>query len=82
MEIILLLIVLVLFLKWLQRRTKQSKASQTQPTQLMRKLDRLTRDRRTSERLVQKVAYQYPDRSMRWCVEKAIFDIERDRWRS
>ena len=82
MEIILLLIVLVLFLKWLQRRTQQSKASQTQPTQLMRKLDRLTRDRRTSERLVQKVAYQYPDRSMRWCVEKAIFDIERDRWRS
>ena len=43
------------------------------------KLDELTRDRSTSERLVRRVSERNPGRSSQWCIEKAIYDIERDR---
>ncbi|NER78638.1 MAG: DUF2905 domain-containing protein [Leptolyngbya sp. SIO1D8] len=49
------------------------------PNHLMRELDRLTRDRRVSERLIERVEFNHPGRSRRWCVEKAIYDIQRDR---
>ena len=45
----------------------------------LRKLNELTRDRRTSERLVRHVSQMHPDRSVDWCIEKAVYDIERDR---
>lgn len=45
----------------------------------MRRLDRLTRDRRVSERLIERIEFNHPDRSKRWCVEKAIYDLQRDR---
>ena len=45
----------------------------------MNKLDSLTRDRRVSERLIERIAFNHPRRSKRWCVEKAIYDIQRDR---
>lgn len=49
------------------------------PPRLMNKLDSLTRDRRVSERLIERIAFNHPRRSKRWCVEKAIYDIQRDR---
>jgi hypothetical protein len=51
----------------------------TVPDKLMRRLDRLTKDRRVSERLIERNAFNNPGRSKRWCVEKAIYDIQRDR---
>lgn len=45
----------------------------------MNDLDRLTRDRRLSERLVERIAFNHPNRDRRWCVEKAIYDLQRDR---
>jgi hypothetical protein len=45
----------------------------------MQQLDRLTRDRRVSERLIENIAFNNPGKSKRWCVEKAIYDIQRDR---
>jgi hypothetical protein len=45
----------------------------------MGELHSLTRDRRVSERLIQRIAFNHPNRSRRWCVEKAIYDIQRDR---
>ncbi|MEM9002742.1 MAG: hypothetical protein AAGE59_04345 [Cyanobacteria bacterium P01_F01_bin.86] len=49
------------------------------PPRLMRKLDRLTRDRRVSERLIERIAFNHPERPKSWCVEKAIYDLQRDR---
>jgi hypothetical protein len=49
------------------------------PARLMKELDRLTRDRRLSARLVERIAFNHPHRSRRWCVEKAIYDLQRDR---
>lgn len=62
-----------------QRSGSGSKAGQRIPPRLMKELDRLTRDRRLSERLVERIAFNHPDRSQRWCVEKAIYDLQRDR---
>lgn len=49
------------------------------PPRLMGELHRLTHDRRVSERLIERIAFNYPNRSRRWCVEKAIYDLRRDR---
>ncbi len=49
------------------------------PRHLMGQLHRLTRDRRVSERLIRQLAAANPRRSRRWCVEKAIYDLQRDR---
>lgn len=46
---------------------------------LMRELDRLTRDHRASLRLIERIESNNPGRSRRWCIEKAIYDIQRDR---
>lgn len=43
------------------------------------RLNELTRDRKTSERLVRRVSQMNPGRSPDWCIEKAVYDIERDR---
>lgn len=45
----------------------------------MGELHRLTRDRRVSERLISQISLAHPQKSRRWCVEKAIYDIQRDR---
>ncbi|MFQ4139624.1 hypothetical protein PGN35_025270 [Nodosilinea sp. PGN35] len=50
------------------------------PTALLTKLDRYTYDRETSNRLVMKVAHDNPGKDGRWCAEKALWDIERDRY--
>ncbi|MDG2615549.1 hypothetical protein HPC62_00685 [Thermoleptolyngbya sichuanensis A183] len=41
----------------------------------------LNGDRAAAHRLVESVQQRYPDRPTAWCWEKAIFDLERDRFR-
>ena len=60
-------------------RRKRVVTSNAVPAHLMRELNRLTRDRRVSERLIQRIEFNNPGRSKRWCIEKAIYDIQRDR---
>ena len=43
------------------------------------RLDSLTKDRRVSDRLVQRLLLMNPERSEQWAYEKAIYDLERDR---
>ncbi len=43
------------------------------------RLDSLTKDRKVSDRLVQRIQFSNPDRSEQWCYEKAVYDLERDR---
>ncbi|MEM0981696.1 MAG: hypothetical protein AAGH78_15665 [Cyanobacteria bacterium P01_H01_bin.58] len=77
---------------WLSRRGKNplrrlmspsrggSRSAQKRiPSRLLRDLDKLTRDRRVSERLIERIEFNNPGRSKRWCVEKAIYDLQRDR---
>lgn len=86
----ILLAAIVLGVAWwlLSRRRKFSRRSRSYvssasssnvPSHLMRELDRLTKDRRVSERLIERIEFNNPGRSRRWCVEKAIYDIQRDR---
>ena len=35
----------------------------------------------TAQRLIQQSRLRYPDKSADWHWEKAIYDLERDRWR-
>ncbi|WP_008313662.1 hypothetical protein [Leptolyngbya sp. PCC 6406] len=93
--IILALIALGCLIVWLNRQrfrgrrqnprvqaspqSLRSHSSDTVSPRLMGRLDRLTRDRRVSERLIERLAFDNPNRSKRWCVEKAIYDIQRDR---
>ncbi|KKJ00709.1 hypothetical protein [Prochlorothrix hollandica] len=49
--------------------------------QLWRKLVKLTRDEETAHRLVRNLLLRYPDRDVDWCCDKAIYDLERDRYR-
>jgi hypothetical protein len=63
----------------LVRRSPKSDTANGVPSRLMNQLHRLTRDRRVSERLIERIAFNNPGRSRRWCVEKAIYDIQRDR---
>ena len=87
-EILLAIIVIAVLGWWLNRRRQPSKrlrsrssaaSAKTIPSHLMRELDRLTKDRRVSERLIERIEFNNPGRSKRWCVEKAIYDIQRDR---
>jgi len=87
-EILLAVIFLGVLWWWFSRRRKPSQrlrsraspaSSKTIPGHLMRDLDRLTKDRRVSERLIERIEFNNPGRSKRWCVEKAIYDIQRDR---
>jgi len=50
--------------------------------QLQRQLLKLLHnDRATASRLLAQIKRNHPDKSMNWAVEKAIYDLERDRWR-
>ncbi len=42
-------------------------------------LNALTRDEAASERLIQHISQMNPGQTAHWCVEKAIYDIHRDR---
>ena len=49
------------------------------PPELNQRLDALTRSREQSERLVNSVAKRFPGKTRRWCTERAIRELERDR---
>lgn len=66
-------------LKQQSRPQTKPPAPKPVPTALTYKLDGLTKDRATSDRLVDGLSYRYPGKSRRWLVEKAISDLERDR---
>lgn len=52
------------------------------PAGLERKLVRLLRgDRAAAHRLVTSIRHHHPQESLHWCWEKAIWDLERDRFR-
>ncbi|MGD1859653.1 MAG: hypothetical protein ACFB0E_06755 [Leptolyngbyaceae cyanobacterium] len=89
-QILLAIVILGTLIWWLnrqrqlggrrpQRLHKSNRSAGIVPESLMRRLDRLTRDRRVSERLIERIAFNNPGRSKRWCVEKAIYDLQRDR---
>lgn len=49
------------------------------PAGAFHKLVELTHNADTADRLVQNVSERHPARDTLWCVQKAIYDIERDR---
>ena len=78
----------LLFFAWLQRhqlpraRINANRKIQPQHPQLERKLLKLLGgDRNTANRLILQSRRSYPDKSADWHWEKAIYDLERDRWR-
>ncbi|MGA1602936.1 MAG: hypothetical protein ACO4CG_11705 [Prochlorothrix sp.] len=48
---------------------------------LWRKLVKLTKDEDTAHRLIRNLLLRYPERDPDWCCDKAIYDLERDRYR-
>ena len=82
----------LLFIAWQQRRqfargrrrsnNPTSRSLRPQHPQLERKLVKLLGgNRNTAARLIQQSQLRYPDKSADWHWEKAIYDLERDRWR-
>ncbi len=68
------------------RRKKAAKVQQVEPARISRRetaafyrLKELTHNRDVAERLIDQVQVCNPRRDRRWCTEKAIWDIERDR---
>jgi hypothetical protein len=71
-----------------KRRFAQDEAPKARPTpqpkqdfsaRAFYRLDTLTHNSETSQRLVERLQQRHPEKSLKWCVEKAICDIERDR---
>ena len=70
-----------------KRQRAQSQTHQTSkavpveifPASPFHRLTRLTRNVDTADRLVKQISAMNPDQSLLWCVQKAIYDIERDR---
>ena len=80
----------LLFFAWQQRRKTgvgrrrnlNSRQLRPQHSQLERKLLKLLGgNQNTAYRLIQQSRLRYPDKSADWHWEKAIYDLERDRWR-
>ncbi len=53
--------------------------AQASHSPVFKRLNELTRNREIAERLIQHVAQRHPDKTPEWCIEKAIYDLERDR---
>jgi hypothetical protein len=79
----------LLFVAWQQRGRfrgrglgRSSSALRPQHPHLERKLLKLLGgNRNTADRLIQQSRLKHPDRPADWHWEKAIYDLERDRWR-
>ncbi len=81
----------LLVLAWQQRyririggrnRHTPSGVVRPQHPHLERKLIKLLGgNRKTAHRLIQQSQLKHPDRASDWHWEKAIYDLERDRWR-
>jgi hypothetical protein len=84
-----LLLCLGLFL-WMQRRNlsgggqnrRDNRKIRPQHPQLERKLVKLLGgNQKAANRLVEQSQLRHPEKSADWHWEKAIYDLERDRWR-
>ncbi len=65
-----------------QRQFAEGSNKQQPSRNLQTKLLRLLNgDRNTANRLIVAVKTRNPDKSMDWCAEKVIFDLQRDRGR-
>jgi hypothetical protein len=68
-----------------ERRKRVKPKSQTAPKlanipdYALVKLDRLTKHTPTSRRLVERLMLANPNKTLAWCIDKAIWEIERDR---
>lgn len=80
----------LLFLAWQQRNRLRGRgrdnsgraALRPQHPHLERKLLKLLGgNRNTADRLIQQSRLRNPDKPADWHWEKAIYDLERDRWR-
>ncbi len=60
-----------------QRRP--SKKNEAFPAAAFHRLYQLTHNVEIAERLVQNLTEKHPNRDLLWCIQKAIYDIERDR---
>jgi hypothetical protein len=64
-----------------QARRGKKPATQPARAETKWKLDNLVHsDCRAADRLVAQIAFSHPNRSEQWCYEKAILDLERDRF--
>ena len=63
----------------LDSRKRRAKPAEVFPAGAFHRLTGLTRNVETSDRLVRQISAVNPDKDMLWCVQKAIYDIERDR---
>lgn len=78
----------LLFFAWQQRdrialgRNNANRQFRPHQPQLERKLIKLLGGKpKIAHRLIQQSRLRYPDKSADWHWEKAIYDLERDRWR-
>lgn len=65
-----------------QKRYVKKERKPPQPTvdrRLIKQLNSLTHDPATSNRLVQSIKAKNPQKSLNWCAEQAVWNIERDR---
>jgi hypothetical protein len=73
--------------QWLRgntsRRFARSKQRVIRPqqSQLEQKLLKLCGNRKMVDRLIRQSQLRHPDKTPNWHWEKAIYDLERDRWR-
>ena len=49
------------------------------PARLLNTIATFTRDRDTAIHLLKSTCRQYPTKDLKWCCEKVIFDLVRDR---
>lgn len=66
----------------LDQATSPNQLSQLNGTLQHKLLRQLHGDRAAANRLLVHTKLKYPDRSMSWCAEKVIYDLERDRSRA
>ncbi|WP_009632709.1 hypothetical protein [Synechocystis sp. PCC 7509] len=66
-----------------QRWQFTDRGSKQQPSKHLqiKLLQLLNGDRNTANRLIASAKARNPDRTIDWCVEKVIFDLQRDRGR-
>lgn len=61
------------------RRSSTKSREDAAVRQLMQEVLSLTRDRDVAQRLIDQAIHLNPSRSLSWCCEKVIYDLQRDR---
>lgn len=59
--------------------TKQGSLNQASPRLQKRLMTLLHNDQAAANRLINNIQFNHPDQSINWAIEKAIYDLERDR---